>query len=139
MRILVDTNILLDICFENGEFFNSSYGALLRLLTNQNSCYIVSSCTTDIFYILRKYCSKDEAKRRMLSLINLSTVLSIGEKEVCLALESEIDDFEDAIIESVAYINNCDYILTRNEKDFKKSKVKTISPKLINKKYQIDY
>ena len=137
MRVLIDTNILIDVCFENGEYYKSSYGALLRLITNQNTCYITSSCTIDIFYIIKKYCSKEEAKKRLFSLFNMCEVVPITEKEICLALESNIDDYEDAIVESVAYTNNCDYILTRNDKDFKKSLKKVITPKEINKKYKI--
>lgn len=137
MRVLIDTNILIDICFENGEHYNSSYGALLRLLTNQSICYMTSSCTTDIFYIIKKYCSKEEAKKRIFSLINMCEIVPIREKEICLALESNIDDYEDALVESVAYTNNCDYILTRDNKDFKKSLIKTITPKEINKIYKI--
>ena len=136
MRVLIDSNILLDICFEKGEYYKLSYGAILCLVTNQADCYIVSSCITDVFYTLNKYFSKAEAKRKVLSLINLCDVLSIGEKEICLALESSVDDYEDAIVESCAYNNRCDYILTRNIKDFTNSKVKLISPKEINSLYK---
>lgn len=138
MQVLIDTNVLLDICFEKGGFYKSSYGALLRLVTNNAKCYITSSCITDIYYVLNKYGSKEEAKKRVLSLINLCSVLPISEKEICLALESEVNDYEDAIVEACAYINKCDFILTRNLKDFKKSKVSAVSPSDINDKYQIN-
>lgn len=137
MRVLIDSNVLLDICFEKGEYYKLSYGAILRLVMNQVDCYILSSCITDVFYILNKYFTKAEAKRKVLSLINLCDVLSIGEKEICLALESNVEDYEDAVVESCAYNNRCDYILTRNIKDFANSKVKPISPKEINSLYKL--
>jgi hypothetical protein len=44
------------------------------------------------------------------------------------SLYSEIDDCEDAVIEVSSNINNVEYILTRNIKDFKKSIIKAITP-----------
>ena len=44
------------------------------------------------------------------------------------ALTSEIDDFEDAVIEASSSKEKVEYILTRNIKDFKKSIVHAITP-----------
>lgn len=44
------------------------------------------------------------------------------------ALDSEIDDVEDAVIEISAIDNSVDFVLTRNIKDFKKSKVPAKTP-----------
>lgn len=50
MRYFIDTNILIDICTEKEGFYNSSYSALIRLLDNNNECYISSTCLTDILH-----------------------------------------------------------------------------------------
>ncbi|MFW5790977.1 MAG: hypothetical protein ACOCWE_06985 [Bacillota bacterium] len=42
-------------------------------------------------------------------------------------MDSEINDFEDAVIEISSYENEIDYIVTRNLDDFKNSRVKSIS------------
>jgi hypothetical protein len=55
-------------------------------------------------------------------------VIAVDEKILNKALVSEIDDFEDAVIEISAKENAAEYILTRNIKDFKKSVVKPITP-----------
>jgi len=44
------------------------------------------------------------------------------------ALNSEIDDFEDAVIDVSAKEKNAAYILTRNTKDFRKGVVNVITP-----------
>jgi hypothetical protein len=55
-------------------------------------------------------------------------VIAINEKILTKALSSEIDDFEDAVIEISSEENDAEYILTRNIKDFKKSIVRPITP-----------
>ncbi len=60
-------------------------------------------------------------------------VLSISEltKPVIKdAIASPLEDFEDAIIEASAQKENCAYIVTRNIKDFKKSRTNPIDLKL---------
>ena len=44
------------------------------------------------------------------------------------ALASQINDYEDAVIEVSSTIKKADYILTRNIKDFKNSIIKAITP-----------
>jgi hypothetical protein len=55
-------------------------------------------------------------------------VIATGEEILTKALHSDIDDFEDAVIEVSSKENDAEYILTRNAKDFKKSIVKAITP-----------
>ena len=55
-------------------------------------------------------------------------VIEINEKILEKALASEIDDFEDAVIEVSANDKKAAYILTRNTRDFKKSVVNVITP-----------
>ena len=53
MQVLIDTNVLLDICFEKGGFYKSSYGALLRLVTNNAKAIAIIIQKKAIFQILR--------------------------------------------------------------------------------------
>jgi hypothetical protein len=55
-------------------------------------------------------------------------VIAINEEILNKALFSEIDDFEDAVIEISSKENEAEYILTRNTRDFKKSIIKPIMP-----------
>jgi Mg/Co/Ni transporter MgtE len=55
-------------------------------------------------------------------------VIAINEEILAKALSSEIDDFEDAVIEISSKENDAAYILTRNTTDFKKSVIQSITP-----------
>jgi predicted nucleic acid-binding protein len=48
--------------------------------------------------------------------------------DINAALTLPINDFEDAVIAAVAKREKADYIVTRNEEDFKGSPVPAISP-----------
>ena len=50
--------------------------------------------------------------------------------EVYNAVKNEkFNDFEDCLQDACAYQNKMDYIITRNIKDFKNSRVKALTPK----------
>ena len=56
-------------------------------------------------------------------------ILNLDEKVVGLALnDTEFADFEDALQYFTAFENGSDYIITRNLKDFQKSKIPVMTP-----------
>jgi len=65
-------------------------------------------------------------------LIDLTSFIQIANVDHIVienALNSDLYDFEDAVQDCVAQINQIDIIITRNIKDFKKAKTKIMSPK----------
>ena len=54
MKILVDTNVILDILQKREPFFTDSYQALHKAIEADAECLLSASAVTDIFYILRK-------------------------------------------------------------------------------------
>ena len=59
MKILVDTNVILDIFQKREPFFADSYHALRKVIESDAECLISASAATDIFYILRKAKGKE--------------------------------------------------------------------------------
>ena len=59
-------------------------------------------------------------------------LVPLVEKEITVALNSKMKDFEDAVIEAVALESEIDVIATRNLANFKKSRVPTREPQKIN-------
>jgi predicted nucleic acid-binding protein len=84
---------------------------------------------TTLNYFLSKS-NKDKIKiRKVISeIMKRFKVIATDEEILTKALYSDIDDFEDAVIEISSKENDAEYILTRNTKDFKKSIVKAITP-----------
>ena len=55
MRILIDTNVILDILQKREPFFADSYRALRKAIESDVECLISATAATDIFYMLYTY------------------------------------------------------------------------------------
>lgn len=129
MRILIDTNVILDILQKREPFFADSYRALRKAIESDSECLLSASAATDIFYMLRKALgSAQQAKEQIEKLAQLVSFADVQGMDIHTALMREMPDFEDAVVDAVAERNGASYILTRNIKDFAGSVVPAILP-----------
>lgn len=129
MRVLIDTNVILDILQKREPFFTDSYRALRRALENDVECLISASAATDIFYVLRKSLgSAQQAKEHIDQLAQVVSFADVQGMDIHTALMRAMPDFEDAVVDAVAERSGASYILTRNIKDFTGSVVPAILP-----------
>ena len=129
MRVLIDTNVILDILQKREPFFTDSYRALRRALENDAECLISASAATDIFYVLRKSLgSAKQAKEHIDQLAQVVSFADVQGMDIHTALMRAMPDFEDAVVDAVAERSGASYILTRNIKDFTGSVVPAILP-----------
>ncbi len=129
MKILIDTNVILDIFQKREPFFSDSYQALRKAIQVEFECLLSASSVTDIYYMLRKFLkSADQAKERIQQLSKLVTFADVQGMDIQTALMRTMPDFEDAVVDAVAERNHANYILTRNIKDFTGAAVPAITP-----------
>ena len=129
MRVLIDTNVILDILQKREPFFSGSYRALRRALENDAECLISASAATDIIYALRKSLgSAQQAKEHIDQLAQVVSFADVQGMDIHTALMRAMPDFEDAVVDAVAERSGASYILTRNIKDFTGSVVPAILP-----------
>ena len=77
---------------------------------------------------MRKHLGIERAKENLRKLRIIVNIISVNEKEVDLALNSELSDFEDALQYFTALDNGIDFIITRNTKDYKNPKIIVQTP-----------
>jgi len=129
MNILVDTNIALDIVAKREPFYEKSFLAIKQALQSDYRCYFSVSSAKDVYYVMKKSSkSADNAKNAVIAVSKFATFCNTESIDVNLALISDVDDFEDAVLSETAKREDFDLILTRNAKDFVKSEIKAISP-----------
>ena len=129
MRILIDTNVILDILQKREPFFADSYRVLREVIESDTECLISASSATDIFYMLRKSLgSAQAAKDQLEQLAQLVTFADVQGMDIHTALMRAMPDFEDAVVDAVAERSGASYIVTRNIKDFADSAVPAILP-----------
>ncbi len=129
MRILVDTNIIIDALTGRKPFREAAEQVFLIAANRAEDMYIAASSVTDIYYLVRKHLhSTEQSKDVMSKLFELFYILDVTSGDCMDALASEMKDYEDAVVACCAYRSQIDYIVTRNIKDYAASKVRAISP-----------
>lgn len=119
MRLMIDTNIFLDVLAERKPFFKDSK-AVLDLCENKKvQGFLSASSATDIFYLIRRQLhSIDLAYKVLGSVLDIVKVLTVTNEDVLNAYLQRASDFEDCLLATCAKANQCDAIVTRNKKDF---------------------
>ena len=129
MKILVDTNIIID-ALAGREPFRESAEQIFMIAANQiEDMYITANSATDIYYLIRKHLhNAEQAKHTMSKLYQLFCILDVTANDCQDALLLDIKDYEDAVVSCCAKRSQMDYIVTRNIKDYRQSKVSTLLP-----------
>lgn len=129
MRILVDTNILLDYLLCRDPFDRWAREIVIACRQKQVSGCIAAHSISNMFFILRKAFSVGERRRLLRNLCELFEVEGIDKVKILEALDNEnVLDFEDCLQMECAVAFRADYIVTRNGDDFKDSKIPCIEP-----------
>ena len=129
MKVLVDTNVVLDVLLKQVPFYKDSF-VIFQLADNRNINGVLAAISmTNIFFLLRK-AKKDSAEvyQLMNELTAIFAVAPINEITVTNALALRWKDFEDAVQFITAKENGADFIITRNKDDFKTSDIPCMSP-----------
>ncbi len=128
-RLLLDTNIILDIVLKRSPHFEYSSRIFELIDKKQIVGYITATTVTDIYYIARKEKGKEIALEFISNLIEVVDVLGIDKNIIVKAIKSKLKDFEDAIQVSAAEYNEIEIIVTRNKSDFLSSGLEVMTPK----------
>ena len=129
MKILIDTNICLDILQKRPEFYEVSKKALLYASEKNYKLYLTSVTVMDIMYITRKsFENSDKQKTVVKDFVSAFRFLKVSRKNVDFGFLGIVKDFEDAVQSACAKKHFINLIITRNVKDFVNSPVKAVSP-----------
>ncbi len=128
MKILFDTNIILDVLLDREPFSNDA--ALLMSLVEQSEIigFICATTVTTIYYLAAKALGQQAASSHIRTLLNLFVVAPVNRVVLEGAAASKFKDFEDAVIHASAIHTGVEYIVTRNSADFKESRLPVFSP-----------
>jgi predicted nucleic acid-binding protein len=127
-RVLLDTNIILDFALKRENFFENSKQILDLAYNKLIIAYISATTVTNIYYIAKKQKGREETIQFIRSILEFLEIATVDKGVVLDALELDFKDFEDAIQESSATNINIPIIITRNEADFKNSKLMIYNP-----------
>ncbi len=124
-RLFLDTNFVMDYFVR--EDFQGDSEKLITIEKRARTQFFISYLTIANFaYIMRKMDSED-LKSLIRQICKSFIVISNTEAQIQRALELSSKDFEDTLQYQAALDAGCDYIITRNEKDFSFSSIPVMS------------
>jgi predicted nucleic acid-binding protein len=118
VKILLDTNIIVDVALERQPYFGDSETVLSLAEQGQIEGYISASTFSDLYYIIRKGKGRNLTLEFLREISAFCQVATVNQDAINMALNANFRDFEDAIQYSSAVVNNLDAIVTRNPQDF---------------------
>ena len=129
MRLMIDTNIFLDVLTQREPFYANSR-AVLELCENKEiQGFLSASSVTDIYYLIHRHLHNAELAYQALgSILDIVKVLTVTNDDVLNAYLTNAPDFEDCLLATCAKSNKCDAIVTRNKKDYLTFGITLLSP-----------
>lgn len=128
MKVLFDTNIILDVLLDRKPFADHASSLMSKVERSEVNGFLCATTVTTIHYLLSKYLDKEKAIASINSIIALFEVASVNRLVIESALKSKFIDFEDSVLHESARHAGVEYIITRNIKDFKKTKIPAFTP-----------
>ncbi len=128
MKVLIDTNVILDIALVRLPFYDDSDQVFSFIEQGQLNGYICASTFSDLYYLIRKQRGRDWALIFLTRLSSTCQVATVNQAVISMALATNFKDFEDAKLYSTAVLNNLDAIVTRNKKDFPVTTPRILTP-----------
>ncbi|MDR2705094.1 MAG: PIN domain-containing protein [Planctomycetaceae bacterium] len=129
IRALIDTNVVLDAYLQRGEFAFWALEIIQKIEEERFEGCISASTITDLYFIVRKNTQKTDVALKVIeSAYALLTILPVDKRIIRLALDSAINDFEDAVQAFVAKAMNVDIVVTRDKTGFADSGMTVFTP-----------
>lgn len=136
MKLLIDTNIVLDVLLKREPFYEDAVKVMNLAQYDDVHEYVSASAITDIYYIAYRQIKDRKLVLNLIErLLMVVSIAAVSEQEIRNALEIEWKDFEDAVQYSVALLNEMEGIVTRNPKDYEEIDVGIWLPEKILKEY----
>jgi len=127
-KIFFDTDVILDISIKRELDIKDSVKLINLVENGLYKGYTSTIIFSNTYYIQRKLTGHEVSISFLKNLRLLLTVLNVDDSIIHKALESDFNDFEDAIQYFTAIENTMDCIITRNVNDYKKSIIPVYTP-----------
>jgi predicted nucleic acid-binding protein len=128
VKILIDTNIILDYLLEREPFLPEAELLFQAIDSGKLIGYVTATTLTDIFYIARRQTQSIELARQAISTtLTIMVICPVNRAILEAAFASGLADFEDAVQIYCAVYQGLDAIITRDRKGFSNSAIPVLS------------
>ena len=128
MKILIDTNVILDVLCKREEFYENSLKIWKYCEIGKLKGYVSALSVPNIVYILRKELTPEKTQQIIEQIFLIFKVADLKADDLNKAASMQNTDYEDNLQMICAARLKADFIVTRNIKDFTSSKVTAVKP-----------
>lgn len=129
MKVLIDTNVLLDFYCEREDFYQDAANIFDLACDGKIEIWVSPISFVNFFYITRRDYTVEQRYEILKGLMLICNIASTDKFVLSEALSNIVPDFEDMVQYHSARNVSADCIITRNVKDFNTvSDVKIMTP-----------
>jgi predicted nucleic acid-binding protein len=137
LRILVDTNVVLDVLLNRQPHVTASAEILSRMEAGDLIGCICATTVTTIHYLAAQAAGADRALEEVRKVLSLFEIAPVNRTVLEGALELGFSDYEDAVLHEAARQVNAQGIVTRNTDDFKRSALPVYTPEELSRAFDL--
>lgn len=128
MQVFLDADVGMDFLARRKGFFEDAARIIELGHAGSVGLYASALSYAHWYYHLRKGVPQAEVVRILSGLKPIVRPITVDDAVISQALVSGWPDFEDAVQHFAAFAHGADVLVTRNAQDFKRSRVKVMSP-----------
>lgn len=128
MRVLIDTNVLLDVLLKRDPWVTQSSAVWQAHDDGQIVGYVMACALTDIFYVARRLTGLETAQAAVRICLEAFEICAVDRQALEQALSLAGNDFEDNLQTACASLGDIDAIVTRDEKGFQTASLLILAP-----------
>ena len=128
MRILFDTNVLLDALLEREPYMRDAAQLLAAVEMGTLSGLLGATTVTTIAYIAERALGRERTLQGIYRLLTLFEVAPVTRAVLEDALRLDFQDFEDGVLHEAARHAAAEGIVTRNVRDFSQAVLAVYTP-----------
>lgn len=128
MRLLIDTDVLIDVALDRRPFAETSSRLLDHAESHPGVAYIAWHSVANFYYMVASPKGRAAARGFISELLEFVAVAPVTTADLVYALSLEMRDLEDAMQAAAAVASGANCIVTRNVPHYRKSPVKALTP-----------
>ena len=128
MRVIVDTNVVLDVLLARKPFVRTAVQLFELIERGQVEGMLCATSVTTLDHLLTQSLSRAESRETLRRLLRLFEIAPVTRAVIEEALQSRMTDFEDAVVEQAGRLAGAEAVITRDTRDFRQSVIKALAP-----------
>jgi predicted nucleic acid-binding protein len=128
MRVLLDTNVVLDVLLNRDPWVQDSAAVWQASDQGRIVGHVVASTITTVFYVARRLADLQTARFAVRTCLEAFEIVAVGREALELAEKLPGSDFEDGLQVACASLEGLEVIVTRDKSGFHAANIPVFAP-----------